>query len=117
RQCILSARMTGTRRQALVMFGSLTLVTASASGCARNVVRVATEPAGAEVTVNGDSNREQRWSVASDEPVALLARWPDGHQVAAEVYVDRDAKITLRRDGEPGQVVGARLADMAPAPG
>src|SRR5690606_37379498 len=62
-------------------------------------------------------SREHRWAVAGDEPVALLARWPDGEQVAAAIYVDRDATITLRRDGEPGQVVGAQVVSMVPEPG
>jgi len=107
--------MPGTRSAIASTLGCLTLVTAI--GCARYVVRVDTDPAGAEVTVAGNTSREQRWSVSGgDEPVALLAKWPDGAQVEAQVYVDRDAKITMRRDGEPGQVVGARVVGMAPSP-
>jgi hypothetical protein len=104
--------MPGTRSAIASTLGCLTL--AATLGCARNVIRVETEPAGAEVTVNGETSREQRWSVSDDDPTALRAKWPDGREVAAQVYVDRDAKITLRRDGEPGQVVGARVVGMAP---
>ncbi|MDC0668489.1 tetratricopeptide repeat protein [Nannocystis radixulma] len=106
--------MPGTRFALASTLGCLTLV--AALGCARYVVRVETDPAGAEVTVDGNTSREQRWSVSGgDEPTALLARWPDGKQVAAQVYIDRDSTIVMRRDGEAGQVVGARVVGMAPS--
>ncbi|PCC72025.1 hypothetical protein SAMN02745121_08245 [Nannocystis exedens] len=104
--------MPGPRSAIASTLGCLTLV--ATLGCARPVVRVETVPAGAEVTVNGETSRQQRWSVSDDDPTTLLAKWPDGHQVSAQVYIDHDAKITLRRDGEPGQVVGARVVGMAP---
>ncbi|MBZ5708540.1 tetratricopeptide repeat protein [Nannocystis pusilla] len=105
--------MPGTRSALASTLGCLTLV--AALGCARYVVRVETDPAGAEVTVDGNTSREQRWSVSgNDEPTALLARWPDGKQVAAQVYIDRDSTIVMRRDGEADQVVGARVVGMAP---
>lgn len=104
--------MPGTRSAIASTLGCLTLV--ATLGCARYVVRVETDPAGAEVLVNGNTSREQRWSVAGDEPTELLAKWPDGQQVAAQVYIDRDAKVILRRDGDPDQVVGARVVGMAP---
>ncbi|HEY8376781.1 MAG TPA: hypothetical protein VIK91_09845 [Nannocystis sp.] len=85
-------------------------------GCARYVVRVETEPAGAAVTVNGSTSRENRWSLSGDEPATLLAKWPDGKEVTAQVVIDRDATIVMRRDGEPGQIVGARVVAMAAAP-
>ncbi|MDC0721597.1 tetratricopeptide repeat protein [Nannocystis bainbridge] len=107
--------MPGPRSAIASTLGCLTLV--ATLGCARYVVRVDTDPTGAEVTLDGNTSREQRWSVSGgDEPATLLARWPDGKQVAAQVYIDRDSKITLRRDGEPGQVVGARVVGMAPSP-
>ncbi|MCY1060692.1 hypothetical protein [Nannocystis sp. SCPEA4] len=106
--------MPGTRSALASTLGCLTLV--AALGCARYVVRVETDPAGAEVTVDGNTSREQRWSVSGgDEPTALLARWPDGKQVAAQVHIDRDSTIVMRRDGEAGQVVGARVVGMAPS--
>lgn len=106
--------MPGTRSALASTLGCLTLV--AALGCARYVVRVETDPAGAEVTLDGHTSREQRWSVSGgDEPTALLARWPDGKQVAAQVYIDRDSTIVMRRDGEAGQVVGARVVGMAPS--
>jgi hypothetical protein len=104
--------MPGPRTALGPTLGCLTLV--AALGCTRYVVRVETEPAGAEVMVNGRTSREQRWSVDDDDPTHLLARWPDGRQVEAQVYIDRDAKVILRRDGEAGQVVGARVVGMAP---
>ncbi len=87
-----------------------------AGGCVRNVVRVETEPAGAEVTLNGSRNKENRWSVSDDDEANLLATWPDGKQVSARILVDRDSKVLLRRDGDPSQVVGARLP-LALVPG
>ena len=90
------------------------MLTMATAGCTRYVVRVETDPVGAEVTVNGSLNRENRWSVADDEPVELLARWPNGEQVGAKLHVDHDATITVRRDGDPDQVLGGRLVGMAP---
>ncbi|MFZ6182226.1 tetratricopeptide repeat protein [Nannocystis pusilla] len=106
--------MPGPRSAIAATLGCLTLV--ATLGCARPVLRVETVPAGAEVTVDGETSREQRWSVSDDDPIAVLAKWPDGKQVSAQVYIEHDAKITLRRDGEPGQVVGARVVGMAPSP-
>lgn len=110
--------MTGTRSTTSAIFAALFgLVTLEfGPGCVRNVVRVETEPAGAEVSVNGQINRENRWSLADDEPATLLAKWPDGQEVTAQVMVDRDATIIVRRDGEPGQIAGARVVAMAPPP-
>lgn len=93
------------------------LAVALSAGCTRYVVRVETEPAGAEVTVNGSTKRDLRWSVPGDEETAIAARWPDGKEVSARVIVDRDSKVILRRDGDPNQIVGARLPlAMVPGP-
>lgn len=87
------------------------------AGCTRYVVRVETEPAGAEVTVNGSTKKDNRWSVPGDEETTLQARWPDGKEVTARVIVDRDSQVLLRKDGDPGQIVGARLPlAMVPGP-
>lgn len=103
--------MTAANRPVLALVAALV-----AGGCVRNVVRVETEPAGAEVTLNGSRNRENRWSVSDDDEANLLATWPDGKQVSARILVDRDSKVLLRRDGDPSQVVGARLP-LALVPG
>lgn len=91
-------------------------VALAAGGCVRNVLRVETEPAGAEVLVNGSTNRENRWSVSDDDETKLVARWPDGKEVAATIFVDRDSTVVMRRDGDPSQIVGARLP-LAQVPG
>ena len=92
------------------------------TGCARYVVKVNTEPGGAKVTLNGDGGRGDRWVVAEESAAEIVATWPDGQRLATALMVDRDMQVLLRRDGDPGQIVGARpwargtAAAAAPAP-
>ena len=107
--------MAAAIRPVLALAVALT-VTLHAGGCVRNVVRVQTEPVGADVTVNGSHNKENRWSVSDDDETTLVARWPDGKEVTAKIFVDRDSQVVMRRDGDPSQIVGARLP-LALVPG
>lgn len=103
--------MRGSTLAAVTIGGAL-----AASGCTRYVVRVDSEPAGAQVLLNGSANKDNRWSVAPDHAAALQARWPDGKTLAATVIIERDARVILRRDGDPDQIVGARVVGMVPTP-
>lgn len=99
----------------LLMLGWLGL----GAGCSKYVVQVEAEPAGAKVRLNGSSGRGDRWSVAQDSAVELVADWPDGQRLATGLVVDRDISVILRRDGDRTQVVGARQVGgqaAAPAP-
>lgn len=107
--------MAAVLRQVLALAAALA-GTFAGVGCTRNVVRVETEPAGADVTVNGARNKENRWSIGDDDEATVLARWPDGKEVGAKILVDRDSLVVLRRDGDPSQIVGARLP-LAMVPG
>lgn len=93
---------------------ALVLVLA-ATACTRYVVRAESDPAGAQILVNGDTSRQGRWSVAPDHPTIVQARWPDGKTVGATLLLDQDSAIVLRRDGAPDHVSGARLF-AAPSP-
>lgn len=95
------------RGSCLLMLGWL------ATGCARYVVQVEAEPGAAKVTLNGSAARGDRWSVAQDSAAELVAVWPDGQRLATALMVDRDIKVTLRRDGDRSQVVGARAVGAA----
>ncbi len=86
------------------------LVLSAALGCARYVVHVETAPGGAKVTLNGQASRGDRWSVAHESAAQIVATWADGQRLASAVVVDRDMRVTVRRDGDPAQVVGARVA-------
>lgn len=88
-----------------------------AAGCSRHVVKVATEPGGASVTLNGASNRGDRWSVAPESAAEIVATWPDGQRLATALMVDRDMQVLLRKDGDPGQIVGARPLTRGASPG
>jgi len=99
------------RGSSLLMLGWLVL----GPGCARYVVQVETEPGAAKVTLNGAAGRGDRWSVAHDSAAELVAVWPDGQRLAAAMLVDRDIQVTLRRDGDPAQIVGARPVGATPA--
>jgi len=97
------------RGSSLLMLGWL------ATGCARYVVQVDTEPGAARVTLNGAAARGDRWSVAQDSAAELVAVWPDGQRLATALVVDRDIQVTLRRDGDRAQVVGARVVGATAA--
>ncbi|MBA3550560.1 MAG: hypothetical protein H0T76_29140, partial [Nannocystis sp.] len=99
------------RGSCLLMLGWLVV----GPGCARYVVQVATEPGGAELTLNGAAGRGDRWSVAQDSAAELVAVWPDGQRLKTALMVDRDILVTLRRDGDRSQVVGARPVGGAEA--
>ncbi len=99
------------RGSSLVMLGWLVL----GSGCARYVVHVETEPGAAKVTLNGAAGRGDRWSVAHDSAAELVAVWPDGQRLATALMVDRDIRVTLRRDGDRAQILGARPVGASPA--
>ena len=79
-------------------------------GCTRYVVKADSDPAGATVTLGGSTGKGNRWSVPSDHTAEIAATWPDGQRMATALTVDRDIHVLLRRDGDPAQVVGARLA-------
>lgn len=103
------------RGACLLMLGWLVL----GAGCSRYVVQVEAEPAGAKVRLNGQAGRGDRWAVAQDSAVELVAEWPDGQRLATGLMVDRDIAVILRRDGDRSQVVGARQVGgqlAAPAP-
>lgn len=85
------------------------------TGCTRYVVKVDSEPAGATVTLGGNTAKGNRWSVPTDSVAQLAATWPDGQRLATAFTVDRDVRVLLRRDGDPAQLVGARPVG-APAP-
>jgi len=87
------------------------------AGCSRHVVRVETEPGGARVTLNGGTNRGDRWSVAQESAAEIVATWPDGQRLATALLVDRDMQVVLRKDGDPGQIVGARPLARGASPG
>lgn len=84
-------------------------------GCTRYVVKADSDPAGATVTLGGSTGKGNRWSVPSDHTAEIAATWPDGQRMATALTVDRDMHVLLRKDGDPAQVVGARLA-VAPTP-
>lgn len=84
-------------------------------GCTRYVVKADSDPAGATVTLGGSAGKGNRWSVPSDQTAEIAATWPDGQRMATALTVDRDMHVLLRKDGDPAQVVGARLA-VAPTP-
>lgn len=106
------------RGSCLLMLGWLVL----GPGCSKYVVQVEAEPSGAKVKLNGNAGRGDRWAVAQDSAVELVAEWPDGQRLATGLMVDRDISVILRRDGDRTQVVGARpvggqaAAPAAPAP-
>ena len=101
--------------------GLLVVLLACASGCARYVVHVETDPGAAKVMLNGAAGRGDRWSVAPESAAEIVAVWPDGQRLATAMLIDRDVRVTLRKDGDPSQVIGARpLASgplLAAAPG
>lgn len=87
------------------------------AGCARYVVKVDSDPAGAAITLGGDRNKGDRWSVPTDSVAEIAATWPDGQRMATALTVDRDVHVLVRRDGDPAQVVGGRtVAAAAPPP-
>lgn len=85
------------------------------TACTRYVVRAESDPAGAQILVNGDTSKQGRWSVAPDHPTIVQARWADGKTVGATLLLDQDSAIVLHRDGAPDHVTGARLF-AAPSP-
>lgn len=87
------------------------------AGCSRYVVKVETDPGGARVTLNGGANRGDRWSVAQESAAEIVATWPDGQRLATVLLVDRDMQVVLRKDGDPGQIVGARPLTRGASPG
>lgn len=84
------------------------------AGCARYVVKVDSDPAGAAITLGGDRNKGDRWSVPTDSVAEIAATWPDGQRMATALTVDRDVHVLVRKDGDPAQVVGGRIAAAAP---
>jgi len=84
-------------------------------GCTRYVVKADSDPAGATVTLGGSTGKGNRWSVPSNQLTEIAATWPNGQRMTTALTVDRDMHVLLRRDGDPAQVVGARLA-VAPSP-
>ena len=94
----------------------LTTTVMTGPACSRYVVHVETDPGGAKVTLNGNAARGDRWSVAQESGAEIVTTWPDGQRLATALMVDRDMRVVVRRDGDPGQVVGARTMLAAPAP-
>jgi len=92
------------RGSCLLMLGWLVV----GPGCSRYVVQVEVEPVGATVKLNGKAAPGDRWAVAQDSGVELVAEWPGGQRLATGLMVDRDIAVVLRRDGDRSQVVGAR---------
>ncbi len=92
------------RGSCLLMLGWLVV----GPGCSRYVVQVEVEPVGAKVKLNGKAAPGDRWAVAQDSGVELVAEWPGGQRLATGLMVDRDIAVVLRRDGDRSQVVGAR---------
>lgn len=92
----------------------LMMAIACGPGCARYVVHVETDPGAAKVTLNGSPGRGDRWSVAHESAAEIVAVWPDGQRLATAMMIDRDMRVTLRKDGDPTQVVGARAVGAAP---
>lgn len=90
------------------------------AGCARHVVKIDSDPAGAAITLGGSATRDARWSVPADSVAEIAATWPDGQRLTTALTVDRDMHVLLRKHGDPAGVVGARLAGppvaAAPAP-
>jgi hypothetical protein len=86
------------------------------AGCARYVVKVDSDPAGAAITLGGDRNKGDRWSVPTDSVAEIAATWPDGQRMATALTVDRDVHVLVRRDGDPAQVVGGRIVGAAAPP-
>lgn len=93
--------------------GLLLISLACSLGCNRYVVLVEAEPA-AKVTLNGATGRGDRWSVAPESAAEIVAVWPDGQRLATAMMIDRDMRVTLRKDGDPSQVIGARPLTAAP---
>ena len=93
----------------------LTTTVMTGPACSRYVVHVETDPGGAKVTLNGNAARGDRWSVAQESGAEIVTTWPDGQRLATALLVDRDMRVVMRRDGDPGQVVGARTMLAAPA--
>lgn len=85
-------------------------------GCARYVVKIDSEPAGATLTLGGNQARGDRWSVPGDSVAEVAATWPDGHRIATAFTVDRDVRVLVRRDGDPAQIVGAVPVGLGGAP-
>lgn len=81
------------------------------AGCARYVVLVEATPE-ARVTLNGGTSRGDRWSVAPESAAEIVAVWPDGQRLATALVIDRDMRVTLRKDGDPAQVVGGRAVGV-----
>jgi len=79
------------------------------AGCNRAVIQVETEPGDAAITINKEPSRGDRWSLKKNTPVKIVATWPDGQQVRAELAVERDVTVTLRRDGDPDHLTGGWL--------
>jgi tetratricopeptide (TPR) repeat protein len=86
------------------------------AGCARYVVKVDSDPAGAAITLGGDRNKGDRWSVRTDSVAEIAATWPDGQRMATALTVDRDVHVLVRKDGDPAQVVGGRIVGAAAPP-
>jgi hypothetical protein len=84
------------------------------AGCARYVVLVEATPE-ARVTLNGGTSRGDRWSVAPESAAEIVAVWPDGQRLATALVIDRDMRVTLRKDGDPAQVVGGRAVGVVGA--
>jgi tetratricopeptide (TPR) repeat protein len=97
--------------------GLLLISLACSFGCARYVVHVDVEPGEAKVTLNGVTGRGDRWSVAPESAAEIVAVWPDGQRLATAMLIDRDMRVTLRRDGDPSLVIGARPLVAAPPGG
>lgn len=85
-------------------------------GCTRYVVKADSDPAGATITLGSNPAKGNRWSVPTDSTAEIAATWSDGKRMTTALTVDRDMHVLLRRDGDPAQVTGARLASVGPVP-